>query len=230
MEGFRGPIEAVSFDVDGTLYSIKHLKWRIVTRMARDLKFFLALERERHKLRGGEVEPELLDRIVEAVAERLSRSRQAVAADMERIIHTDWPHVLEGISKPAGMIAMLDRLVHDKVAIGVTSDYPSEEKIAALDLGSYPWRSFVDATASGALKPHPKPYFEFAERMGVEPARILHIGDRHDLDVSGAAAAGMKSMLVGELKSDQSAVPDIHFPNQKALTKAMKRGWWPIES
>ena len=162
------------------------------------------------------------------MAARVSRSRDAVAADMDRIMKTDWPRVLEGISKPEGMMALLDRFVKDGVPIGVTSDYPSEEKIAALGLGDYPWQTFVDATALGALKPHREPYLEFAERMGVTPERVLHVGDRHDLDVSGAAAAGMKTLLVGDLKADQSSVPDIHFRTHKRLEKALRGGWWAL--
>ncbi len=47
-----------------------------------------------------------------------------------------------------------------------------------------------------AGKPGESLYLMCAERLGVEPARILAIGDRLETDIEGATAAGMDSLLV----------------------------------
>ena len=61
-----------------------------------------------------------------------------------------------------------------------------------------PWHALVDCEEVGALKPARAAFDLAAQRLGVEPARILHIGDREDCDVRGAHGAGMKAArLVG---------------------------------
>ena len=47
-----------------------------------------------------------------------------------------------------------------------------------------------------AGKPDEPLYLLCAERLGVDPARILAIGDRLETDIEGATAAGMDSLLV----------------------------------
>jgi glycerol-1-phosphatase len=47
-----------------------------------------------------------------------------------------------------------------------------------------------------AGKPAPPLYLLCAERLGVEPAAILAVGDRLDTDIEGAVAAGIDSLLV----------------------------------
>jgi HAD superfamily hydrolase (TIGR01450 family) len=45
-------------------------------------------------------------------------------------------------------------------------------------------------------KPHPDLYEFASARLGVEPSRLLAVGDRLDTDIAGANAAGMPSVLV----------------------------------
>jgi HAD superfamily hydrolase (TIGR01450 family) len=47
-----------------------------------------------------------------------------------------------------------------------------------------------------AGKPAPPLYLMCAERLGVDAARVLAVGDRLDTDIEGAVAAGMDSLLV----------------------------------
>ena len=49
-------------------------------------------------------------------------------------------------------------------------------------------------TSSGALgadKPSPEFFRRLADRAGVRPEECVHVGDRADNDLAGAAAAGM---------------------------------------
>lgn len=49
----------------------------------------------------------------------------------------------------------------------------------------------------GIRKPNPAIYREMASRLGVDISRLLHVGDRQDVDVEGAIAAGARGLLVG---------------------------------
>ena len=51
----------------------------------------------------------------------------------------------------------------------------------------------VSAEAVGALKPHRASFDALSEALGVPPEQIVHVGDREDVDVAGALAAGMRA-------------------------------------
>ncbi len=58
----------------------------------------------------------------------------------------------------------------------------------------------------GVRKPHPAVYAALIERLGVDPAAILFVGDRLADDVDGPAAAGMQTCLAAWYRRDpQSA-------------------------
>jgi len=46
----------------------------------------------------------------------------------------------------------------------------------------------------GAAKPAPQGFLEACRRLGVAPERVVHVGDRHDLDVVAARAAGLRAL------------------------------------
>ena len=46
----------------------------------------------------------------------------------------------------------------------------------------------------GFAKPDPRAFALVCERLGVAPADVLHVGDRHDFDVVAARAAGLTAV------------------------------------
>lgn len=50
--------------------------------------------------------------------------------------------------------------------------------------------------ALGAAKPAAAAFLTVCERLGVPPAAALNVGDRYDLDVQGARAAGLKAVYL----------------------------------
>ena len=57
-----------------------------------------------------------------------------------------------------------------------------------------------DATAFspevGFLKPHPETYRIICQRIGLDPGQCLYVGDGGDNELTGAAAAGLRAVLV----------------------------------
>lgn len=68
-----------------------------------------------------------------------------------------------------------------------------------------------------AGKPDEPLYLMCAERLGVEPARILAIGDRLETDIEGATAAGMDSLLV---------LTGVHGVHDAVTARAAARPTW----
>jgi putative hydrolase of the HAD superfamily len=54
----------------------------------------------------------------------------------------------------------------------------------------------VTSAAVGAAKPDPAPYELALECLGLEPAEVVHLGDSPELDLPGAAAAGIEAVLI----------------------------------
>jgi putative hydrolase of the HAD superfamily len=85
----------------------------------------------------------------------------------------------------------LARLAARGLALAVVADwdYGLHEHLRTHRLGHY-FATVVTSAEAGAAKPSPVPFLAALDRLGVEPARALHIGD-HAKDEEGAAAAGM---------------------------------------
>ncbi len=204
-------IKAVLFDVDGTLYLqarlralmagelasvpwLQHAPWR-VWRVWTALRTF---RRVREDLRH-------LGQPASSLA-RLQYSEAAAQAgvsdgEMERLVD-EWivrrplkylPHVVRPGTREA-----MSRLQDSGRMIGVFSDYPAAAKLKAMRIDHFV-SVIVEATEEdvNAFKPHPRGFLAAAERWGIHPGDILYVGDRADVDEVGAAAAGMRCVVVG---------------------------------
>lgn len=54
----------------------------------------------------------------------------------------------------------------------------------------------VTSAAVGAAKPDPAPFEVALECLGLRPEEVVHLGDSPDLDLPGAAAAGIEAVLI----------------------------------
>lgn len=132
----------------------------------------------------------------------------------------------------AGMIELTRALRAQGLPVVVTSN--SEGRLAELaeELG---WLADFDAIAdSGRLgieKPDPRIFRWAAERVGVDPAGVVHVGDAWSADFLGALDAGMRAVLF----RGEAAMPDgAVFPDEDprcarcddaAGLAAVLRGW-----
>lgn len=82
----------------------------------------------------------------------------------------------------------------------------------------------------GAAKPDPRIFAAAAERLGVAPAAIVHVGDDAELDVLGAKAAGFRAVWIN--RNDQAwphaVVPDAIIRTLDELDRAIA-GFTPID-
>jgi putative hydrolase of the HAD superfamily len=90
-----------------------------------------------------------------------------------------------------GVLDSLHRLAAHGLALAVIADWDVglHEHLRSHGLTSR-FDVIVVSAEVGAAKPDPAPFVAALERLGVEPGRALHIGDR-DVDEQGAVAAGM---------------------------------------
>lgn len=190
-------IDGVTFDLDGTLYDHGVVRWPLLLRNVFRLRVLRVGHRVREELRQRSFDTGALLLAEEArvVGERLGvppvRARALLDAAFERSLSA----VLKR-HRHAGSHAALAALAA-RLPIAVVSDRRIDDKLAALGLLHLPWAAKVSADDTGALKPSPRPFLLACQRMGIAPARALHIGDRDDTDGEGARAAGLCFRLVG---------------------------------
>lgn len=92
-----------------------------------------------------------------------------------------------------GVAETLRRLRAHGLALAVVANWDFGLHEHLRHQGLYHWfDTVVTAAEVGARKPHPRPFQEALRRLGVDPARALHVGDLPADDERGAAAAGMR--------------------------------------
>jgi HAD superfamily hydrolase (TIGR01509 family) len=79
----------------------------------------------------------------------------------------------------------------------------------------------IFSNEEGLLKPRRELFERAAERLGLPPAQIVHVGDNPVADVAGAKAAGMRAILLGGQPA--SVLPDAQITTLAELPPALQR-------
>ncbi len=197
-------VRLVVFDVDGTLYRQTPLR----RHMARDLLLDMVARRDTRALRVlrryratrealAETETPDFDARARDVAARACRCR----SDLVDAIVDEWIdrrplRYLRTLRYPG-----LPRLFGDLRAagrrIGVLSDFPVADKLAALGLEA----DIAVAATDPAVrlgKPHPRGLQRVIELAGTTPEHTLLIGDRWERDGLAAQRAGARVLIRAE--------------------------------
>jgi HAD superfamily hydrolase (TIGR01549 family) len=119
--------------------------------------------------------------------------------------------LLEGWEIYSEAVAVLENLKANGIRMGVISNWPPtlEATLEAAGLREY-FEVIVVSGVEGYAKPHPKIFEVALERMRVDPASTLYVGDNVVDDIQGAASVGMPSVLI-----DRDGIMPAH-PNRIA--------------
>jgi putative hydrolase of the HAD superfamily len=185
-------IRVVSWDVDGTLYSIRRAAWQVARRAAK-LTF---AGRRLYPIRELAELGELLGRVERARADATNRSGIDAGFDRRRELEGRWwAPAIETLGPRPGVKALLGHFQGRVRAQVVLTDYEADYKLQGLGLAEYFTAVYV-GERMGSFKPSPAPYARILEDFGLAPECMLHIGDRVDTDGAGAAAAGCPSLVL----------------------------------
>ncbi len=79
----------------------------------------------------------------------------------------------------------------------------------------------ICARDTGTAKPDPRIFLAAAERLGVAPAAMLHIGDDPEMDMVGARDAGLRTAWINRSgqpwPTDLGAAPELDLRDMTAL-------------
>lgn len=153
----------------------------------------------RHHLRGADAAglAELHDECVAVLAAGLGPDVPPRARLRELLLSSLRYRALPD-ARPA-----LDALRADGVALAVVSDWDHTlpRVLAGVGLADA-FDAVVTSASVGAAKPDPAPFRAALARLGVDPDAAVHCGDDPVRDGEGAAAAGVRPLLI-----DRSANP-----------------------
>ena len=194
-------IEAIAFDIDGTLYPAWKLTLRAVPFFIRHIRFMNAFRKVRRILHEysssnpDKVLPDFFNEQSELLAAQLSISTQEAGDFLDREIYKGWKKIFLRIRPYPFAKEAIIRLKEAGFKIGILSDFPPEQKGSVW--GMLPLcDAALDSEAFGALKPSRIPFLKLAEALNTPCERILYVGNSKAYDVAGASSVGMKTAYI----------------------------------
>ena len=192
-------IRLVAFDVDGTLYRQRPLRLRMGCDMVlhavakRDLNAInvvSAYRRIREHLAANEV-LDFEQVLIAETAKATSTSPECVHAIVSEWIETRPLRYLKNCLF-SGVPQLFAGLQRAGKKIGVFSDYPATEKLAAMGLAV---NHVVAASDVGLLKPHARGLQSLMAAASSTARDTLFIGDRADRDGVAGQRAGVRTLI-----------------------------------
>jgi putative hydrolase of the HAD superfamily len=192
-------IRLVAFDVDGTLYRQRPLRLR----MGRDMLLHTVAKRDlsaigvisayrRIRERLGDEEVVDFERVLIAeTAKATSMSPESVQTIVSEWIETRPLRYLRSCLF-SGVPQLFAGLQRAGRKIGIFSDYPATEKLAAMGLAAH---HVVAACDVGLLKPHAKGLESLMAAASATARDTLFIGDRVDRDGIAGQRAGVRTLI-----------------------------------
>lgn len=194
-------IRLVVFDVDGTLYDQRPIRFAmarrlllhaLMTRSTRDVRALAAFRKAREAAAGRE-----LERFEQVLIAETAAATGVDPRALEALVR-DWietrPLPLLRAARAAGVDVLFAALRASGRRIAVWSDHPVRDKVAALGLHADDMAAATDPELD-RLKPDPAGLRLLMARAGVQPAETLMIGDRADRDGEAARRAGVSALL-----------------------------------
>lgn len=223
-------IEAIAFDIDGTLYPTWKLTVRMLPFLLRHIRFMNAFRKVRLILHEHSIAepdkalPDFFNLQNQLLADSLSISRQEAAHFLVQEIYTGWKKYFLYIRPYHFVYEAIVQLKTHGFKIGILSDFPPEQKGNVWNILPL-CDAAIHSESTGALKPSRIPFRTLAEALGTPYERILYVGNSKTYDIGGAAAVGMKTAyivhpLVSAL-TKRSPCADISFSNYRQFLRYM---------
>lgn len=226
-------IKALLFDVDGTIYRQAPVRlsmaFELLSLALRNPKKGMEItwllhifRRERERLRQVEAMPSLETFQFERVGEITGASEEKVQAIVEEWICRRPLDYLPRFVRP-GLEDLLEWCSDNDVLVGALSDYPPQPKLKTMALENrFSLQLCSTDPGIGALKPSPLGIISACRVWGLEPEKVLYLGDRPGVDGKAAAAARCPFVLVGRRSRNQSILAVMDFYELRDYLQRLK--------
>lgn len=187
--------DAIIFDLDGTLYDKKNIVFNTMKSHWKEFPLLHASNTLRKSLKGKDLgsTEEFFNAFYGQVSKASGKSVQTVE---KWYMNKFYPRFIKTLKKKYEARPGLDDLlleIDNRLALSVFSDYSHvAERMKALGIDTKPFAILAGSEEYGVLKPSARPLLDIASRLGIQPGRVIMVGDRMDTDGEAAKLAGMK--------------------------------------
>ncbi|MCL2705018.1 MAG: HAD family hydrolase [Spirochaetaceae bacterium] len=214
-------IEAVIFDVDGTLYPNYKMYLNSSLFFILHPVLSTAFNRMRRKIRKIDYSENFRELQINILAKEIKKTKEEAALLMEKYIYGQFFSMFKWI-KPFKIIKKLVvDLKNQDIKVGIISDFPVGKKFSYLGLDNY-WDIVCSADEIGALKPRPESFIFAASKLGIAPEKIIYVGNHYQYDIIGANNAGMMTAHFSLFKKRNSKADFTFYDYKKFLEFVLK--------
>lgn len=208
-------IEAVVFDVDGTLYPNYKMYIKSLIFFVQHPRISIAFSKTRRKIRIFGKINNFREKQTEILSQFLGISIEKGREFTNKLIYEQFVLMFKHIKPFPEVEAVLKRFKAAGIKLGVISDFPVKEKLSWLGLDKY-WDEVLSADEIGCLKPLPDAFTLMAEKLNIAPEKIIYVGNHYLYDIIGSNNAGMRSAHFCRFKK-QGSLADYTFYNYSKL-------------
>lgn len=214
-------VDAVLFDLDDTLCEYRRTTGELLElsfeRAGVDPLFTAGDYRDRYGdfVDVSEDIPDLRRQCFAALAEE-AEADPAVGERVADVFSGERDH--SDVRPLPGAEAAVDRLAEEYRLGLVTNGAPKMqvEKLEALSFADA-FEAIVYAGYDVPAKPDPAPFHRGLDALDATPERAVHVGNSLESDVAGAAAAGVRSVWLGNGVESPSPTPDYRIESLREL-------------
>lgn len=215
-------IEAVAFDIDGTLYP----SWKLFIRMPfyilRNFRFYLHFNKIRNTLHTTAPLSDLYEYQARLYAESAHVSVEDARKKIQRISYDGLISKFRKIKPYKYAYEFMKNCKDAGLKVGILSDFPPSQKEEIWGMKEL-CDVCIGSEEAGCLKPCIYPFGILSQKLGVEPSKILYVGNSHRYDVLGAKNAGMRTAYIltgiNKLFNRKNPEADISFRNYRELER-----------
>ena len=221
-----GEIDAVAFDIDGTLYRNLFFYIKVLPHYLKNWHFFMKFNKVRTMLREDKRNErgynDLFRSQIGFLAKELGCTIQEAEQQLNDIVYEGLRPYFEKINACKGAPELIHKLKTAGFKIALLSDFPPEQKGDIWGIKK-DCDLLLSSELIGALKPSSRPFEELSEKLEVPVERILYIGNSHAYDVAGPKKLGMKAgwfvPWIRGMFGSRSKIADITFWDYRQLDK-----------
>ena len=221
-------IDAIAFDIDGTLYPNWALWRRLGPFLYSNACFLIRFGKVREEIRiwqethPGESHRDFFAWQASLMAPYLDVSGEEAQKLIDEKIYEGWKPIFSRVRPFPHLDETFSAMKKAGLKIGLLSDFRPDQKGDIWGLASQ-CDVIIGSEESGALKPSPVPFKALAAALGVKCERILYVGNSVRSDVEGASAVGMKTACIinpiASFLGFTARGADISFASYRQLTR-----------
>ncbi len=188
-------IKAVIYDLDGTLYQRKGIKFHFAYIFIFKLKLMLSFLKIRKNIEGQDFGS--MSKLQKYQVSQLSMLSNKTEEESKKFIEYFMQQFVFILKKyyqtEKQMAASINFFKMQNIPLICLSDYLLiKERLTAIGMNPNIFSLIRSSEEYGALKPSSKSFLAIADELQIAPANILVIGDRYDTDGEGAEKSGMQ--------------------------------------